>query len=1158
MAKKQEKQDARAERLSKICASINGGTFGGAGKDAVTWLGSRDVIQIERFSSGCIDIDEALGGGYPKGRFIEIFGPESGGKCVTADTYVYGVDGLVTIEEMFAKMGHSTTCTSRVKECSYDLVGDDIRSKMEGTTHFTWNNRKPVNRIITNGGLELNGTLNHPIRIISNDGIVSWRKIQDIQIGDQVLVIKGMMVDPASNGCDEDDATLLALVIAEGHITNNRVGFTNANIGMLETFENLMLKKFGFSNIRKYSRTNDKTGIITWDYHCNSKELVSSFIERYGKGCCGLSGDKFVPYCIRTAPLSVQIEFLRYYFLCEGSVDKTRSRLEMTSKSKTMIRQIQMLSLNLGAFGRMTPKEVDGEIYWRLTIDGTDALKWQDSVAISTLFPEKTVAVHRDHGRTIPGSMMAKSILADCSDADRILWDLFDGSVSDKCGITEVVWAKFMDIKSNYQFGSWATSMIGYINSYIQKGWDFDVVKSVETLDAVPTFDVVKPDHIFWSNGLVSHNTTATLHAVAEHQKKYPDEDCALIDTEFSFDESYAQRLGVNTKYLIVHQPESGEQALNILKQLLQAGVTCLIIDSVAALTTKAELEGDIGDTHVGEQARLMSQALKQLAAEAGKRNATVFWTNQIREKIGICFQYHVPVLLEDGTTEWIGNIVNNKMPVRVMSYNQKTGKIEPRKITGWFKNGVLGKDDEFVRIRAAGNIGPSKGGNRTITCTKNHMIFTPTGEVEADTLNVGDLVLVNDWKYYTPEQHEILLGSILGDGGLRFEKNSPRGHMRFLHGPDQAEYCKWKANVFGEKANTAKSGNVWFDTSRTQEMERYKTIGKKKGVRCFPDSFVPMITRKAVAIWYQDDGGYGGSHEKWGWGNCSIGAQCLSKRTLDLIAEHLSSLGLGNATVKEGKGLFWFGKESRKFQMGIAKYVHPSMRYKIKHDMPEFNWDVRKMEPVEIGYPRVVTKKEYWTPPPGRRGLFDIEVDGHHSYVAGGIVVHNSYGDKTTTPAGRALRHYASIRMHIRAIGKVKEKVKGEDVVVSSRNKIDVKKNKVAPPFKTAEFCITFGHGIDTIAAVLDSGISMKIVEKRGAWLAFGSEQLGCGRAVSLEVLRKNPDLVQKISDAIVKAKEAGIEPVVADDVEVMDPNAGADPDAVGAADEGAEVADV
>ena len=299
--------------------------------------------------------------------------------------------------------------------------------------------------------------------------------------------------------------------------------------------------------------------------------------------------------------------------------------------------------------------------------------------------------------------------------------------------------------------------------------------------------------------------TTATLHAVAEHQKKYPDEDCALIDTEFSFDESYAQRLGVNTKYLIVHQPESGEQALNILKQLLQAGVTCIIVDSVAALTTKAELEGDIGDTHVGEQARLMSQALKQLAAEAGKRSATVFWTNQIREKIGI------------------------------------------------------------------------------------------------------------------------------------------------------------------------------------------------------------------------------------------------------------------------------------------------------------------------------------------------------------------SYGDKTTTPAGRALRHYASIRMHIRAIGKVKEKVGGEDVIVSSRNKIDVKKNKVAPPFKTAEFCITFGHGIDTIAAVLDSAISMKIVEKRGAWLAFAGEQLGCGRAVSLEFLRKNPEVVEKITEAIVKAKDAGVQPVVADDVEVMDPNAGADPDAVGAAEEeGAEVADV
>jgi recombination protein RecA len=130
--------------------------------------------------------------------------------------------------------------------------------------------------------------------------------------------------------------------------------------------------------------------------------------------------------------------------------------------------------------------------------------------------------------------------------------------------------------------------------------------------------------------------TTLCLHAIASYQKKYPDADVALIDTEYSFDEEYAMALGVNTKYLIVHQPDNGQQALNVLKILLQSGVKLIIVDSVAALTTKADMEGDLGDVQVAEQARLMSQSLRALTTEAGKRKATVFWTNQIRQKIGV------------------------------------------------------------------------------------------------------------------------------------------------------------------------------------------------------------------------------------------------------------------------------------------------------------------------------------------------------------------------------------------------------------------------------------------------------------------------------------------------------------------------------------------
>ena len=132
--------------------------------------------------------------------------------------------------------------------------------------------------------------------------------------------------------------------------------------------------------------------------------------------------------------------------------------------------------------------------------------------------------------------------------------------------------------------------------------------------------------------------TTLVLHAIAEHQKKYPDEIVALVDSEYSFDADYAAKLGVNVRRLIVTQPTSGQQALNIMRQLIQKGVKCLVVDSVAALTTREELEGDLGDVQVADQARMMSRALRTLTTEAGTRKATILFTNQVRDKIGIAY----------------------------------------------------------------------------------------------------------------------------------------------------------------------------------------------------------------------------------------------------------------------------------------------------------------------------------------------------------------------------------------------------------------------------------------------------------------------------------------------------------------------------------------
>ncbi len=178
-----------------------------------------------------------------------------------------------------------------------------------------------------------------------------------------------------------------------------------------------------------------------------------------------------------------------------------------------------------------------------------------------------------------------------------------------------------------------------------------------------------------------SGKTTVCLHAVANAQKLGG--ICAFIDTEHALDPRYARLIGVNTDDLLVSQPDCGEDALNIADTLVRSGaVDILVVDSVAALVPKAEIEGQMGDTHVGLQARLMSQALRKLTAIVNKSRTCIIFTNQIREKIGVMFgspettpggralKFYSSVRLDIRRSEQIKqgtDIVGNKTNIKVV-----------------------------------------------------------------------------------------------------------------------------------------------------------------------------------------------------------------------------------------------------------------------------------------------------------------------------------------------------------------------------------------------------------------------------------------------------------------------------------------------------------
>ncbi len=235
-----------------------------------------------------------------------------------------------------------------------------------------------------------------------------------------------------------------------------------------------------------------------------------------------------------------------------------------------------------------------------------------------------------------------------------------------------------------------------------------------------------------------SGKSTLAMHVVAEAQRNGG--VCAYIDAEHAMDPVYARAIGVNVDDLLISQPDTGEQALEIVDMLIRSGaLEVIVIDSVAALTPRAEIEGDMGDSHVGLQARLMSQALRKLTGGLSKSNTVAIFINQLREKIGVmygCFSYDALVVLADGTTEKIGKIVNQKLPVEVLSFDAATGTVIPKRVVNWFDNGVT---EEFLKITVAK---PMKSGRAELACTPNHLIRTPVGWVEAGKLKIGDRVL--------------------------------------------------------------------------------------------------------------------------------------------------------------------------------------------------------------------------------------------------------------------------------------------------------------------------------------------------------------------------------------------------------------------------------
>lgn len=612
------------------------------GKGSVMRMGDKPEEDIEVISTSSLLIDRALGvGGLPKGRIIEIMGNESSGKCFTEDAYIQTPNGYKTAADIFEENGKPLLTVSREEECVYPLI--NRYGEVENTTHFTYNGKRTVNQIETQSGYRFKRTYKHPLMTMSESGNLVWKWSGEISVGD--YVVNHRKVYFGEKKVDPDVCYSIGALIADGNLTAC-VGITNDDPCIKEFIENRMTDALGFGSVRK--RDNNcasleskiyTSGIYREGERRGGRKLQEEIFDRFEIER-GTAKNKKFPKWVMELNKESMAGVIRGYIDCESYIDE--KGLEVTSASYELLYQLKLMLSQFGITSFLKEKVVKGyehNQYYRINIYSEDFDTYIRDIGTRSKFRESQISKFLDFRSHIVGTY---SNYKHIPNIQSLLVDLYHQQESRSVELGKAVTVK-EGVQTTHEKLKGILELVEpndlskKLGSYLD--YTFEKVVSNERLEEpVRTFDFsMEKTHSFVADGCINHNTTLTLHVISELQKQGG--TAAFIDAEHALDPTYARALGVNTDNLILSQPDYGEQALEILDKLIDTKVVDLIIvDSVAALTPKAELDGEMEDNQMGLQARLMSKAMRKITSKVHKSNVTVIFINQFRSKIGIVF----------------------------------------------------------------------------------------------------------------------------------------------------------------------------------------------------------------------------------------------------------------------------------------------------------------------------------------------------------------------------------------------------------------------------------------------------------------------------------------------------------------------------------------
>lgn len=560
----------------------------------------------------------------------------------------------------------------------------------------------------------------------------------------------------------------------------------------------------------------------------------------------------------------------------------------------------------------------------------------------------------------------------------------------------------------------------------------------------------------------------------------------AIVDSEHALDIDWARRCGVDAENLYISQPQTGEQALDIVERFL-SDFDLIIVDSVAALVPQAEIDGEMGDKHIGLQARLMSQAMRKLIGPVKNSGACVVFTNQIRQKIGVlfgCVHGETLVNFVDGRSIPIKRVVEEKIEGKVWSWNGTD--FVPNNIVGWHFNGNTETNDDWLHIETTSVDGRGRFG---LTVTPDHKVLTDCGWVCAKDLIVGKHRLITKYnRIVNGTLEQFLSGTLVGDSHLSIRRKNTA--LLRIQNNRNREYLEWKKEKLSKffKFHYRPFNRGFYKTNYYFEFAKIKKeLGRRN-----PLFFLRRFSWLGMALWIMDDGNFDDcdGHCRY---NISI-RRFVNTPVLDEIVDHFSKLGIP-CTLYRKRGYIRFNAESaNEIAKNIAKFVPPCMQYKlpVKYrghyvDFSLNNTPCVEQVPVDIVLIRKASPRQM-----KMKGKYDLTIENSSSYMVGGknngVIIHNS---PETTTGGLALRFYASVRVDIRKRDSLKD---GEEV---SGNSVHAKivKNRVAPPFRTADFEIHYDEGISKTAELISIGVTLGYINKSGSWytLTVGEKEIKC-----------------------------------------------------------------